>query len=86
MKKGIMASPDARALRLANELRRRLKRKAAKLKAQRPDDLEQLDREERARLTVKAVRRRLKDAISLLETRRVAFSRLVERLSRDGRL
>jgi hypothetical protein len=84
--KNDMVSPDARALRLANKLRRRVKKKAAKLKAQRPADLEQVDREARARLAVKAVSRRLKDEIATLETRRATFSRLIEQLSRDGRL
>ena len=83
--KNDMASPDARALRLANELRRRFKKKAAKLKVQRLPDPEQSDREERARLAVKAVRRRLKDAISTLEIRQAAFSRLVAQLWSDGR-
>jgi hypothetical protein len=84
--KSDMVSDDARALRLVHKLRRRVKKKAAKLRAQRPADPAQSDREERARLAVKAVNRRLKDAISTLESRRTALSQLVEQLSRDDQL
>jgi hypothetical protein len=82
-----IGSPDERALKLANELRHRVKKRAAKLREQRRGaDLEPSDGDERARLAVKAVGRRLKDAISILETRRAVFARLVEHLSRDDRL
>jgi hypothetical protein len=84
--KNAMVSPDDRALRLANKLRRSVKKKAAKLKAQRPADPEQVEREERARLAVRAVSWHLKDEIATLETRRAAFLRVVEQLWRDSRL
>ena len=80
-----MENSDTRVLRLANELRRRVKKKATKLKAQRPTDPEQLARQERARVAVQAVSRRLKDVISSLEVRRATFSRLVD-LSRENQL
>jgi hypothetical protein len=76
-----IGSPDERALKLANELRRRVKKRAAKLKEQQPADAEQSEQHERARAAVKAVNRRLKDAISILEIRRAAFSRVVQQLS-----
>lgn len=78
------SSPDERALKLANELRRRVKKRAAKLRESRHADVEQSEREERARIAVKAVGRHLKDAISTLEIRRAAFSRVVEQLSANG--
>ena len=65
--KSDMVSDDTRALRLVHKLRRRVKKKAAQLRAQRPADPAQSDREERARLAIKAVNRRLRNAIATLE-------------------
>lgn len=84
MNNDIMVSHDARALRLANKLRRRVKKKAARLEHQRPADPEQSDREARALLAVKAVNRRLRDVSATLESRRTTYSRRVEQLSKDG--
>jgi hypothetical protein len=75
--KGDMVSHDARALRLANKLRRRVKKKAAKLKVQSPET-------GRARLAVLAVSRRLKDAIDTLEARRSAFAAVIEQMRNEG--
>jgi hypothetical protein len=72
-----MVSHDARALRLANKLRRRVKKKAAKLETQSPEM-------ERARLAVLAISRHLKDAIDTLEARRSTFAAVVEQMRNES--
>jgi hypothetical protein len=76
MKNG-MVSPDARALHLANKLRRRVKKKAAKLEAQSPET-------ERARQAVLSISRRLKDVIGTLEARRSTFAAVIEHMRNES--
>jgi hypothetical protein len=64
-------------LRLANRLRRSIKKKAVKLEAQSPET-------ERARLAVLAISRRLKDAIDTLEARRSTFAAVMEQMRNEG--
>ena len=68
-----MVSDDVRALRLANKLKRRVKRKVAKLAASSPET-------KRARIAVLAISRRLDDAIDTLETKRSTFAAIVEQM------
>ena len=63
--KGNIAGPDAKALRLANELRRRVDKKVGQLRERSPET-------ERARIAVLAVSRHLQEVIAALETRRSA--------------
>jgi len=63
--KGNIAVADAKALRLANELRRRVDKKAGQLSERSPQT-------ERARIAVLAVSRHLQQVIAALETRRSA--------------
>ena len=63
--KGNIAGPDAKALRLANELRRRVDKKVGQLSERSPET-------ERARVAVLAVSRHLQEVIAALETRRSA--------------
>jgi hypothetical protein len=65
--KNEMVSADAKALRLANELRRRVKKKVGKLKARSTVDPGQSHQTERARRAALAVSRRLKQVIATLE-------------------
>jgi hypothetical protein len=79
--KGDMVSHDARAVRVASKLRRRIKKKAGKLKARLAADSGQSHQTERARRAALAVSRRLKEVIVTLEAHRFA----VEQLSRESR-
>jgi hypothetical protein len=79
--KGDMVSHDARAVRLASKLRRRIRKKAGKLKARLAADPGQSHQTERARRAALAVSKRLKELIATLEARRFA----VERLSGESR-
>ena len=63
--KGNIAGADAKALRLANELRRRVDKKVGQLRERSPET-------ERARIAVFAVSRHLQEVIAALETRRSA--------------
>jgi len=63
--KGNIAGADAKALRLANELRRRVDKKVGQLRERSPET-------ERARIAVLAVSRHLQEVIAALETRRSA--------------
>ena len=65
--KNEMVSADAKALRLANELRRRVKKKVGKLKAWSAVDPSQSHQTERARRAALAVSKRLKEIIATLE-------------------
>jgi hypothetical protein len=62
-----MVSDDVRALRLANKLKRRVKRKVAKLAASSPET-------KRARIAVLAISRRI------LETKRSTFAAVMEQM------
>jgi hypothetical protein len=68
-----MVSDDVRALRLANKLKRRVKRKVAKLAASSPET-------KRARIAVLAISRRLDDAIDILETKRSTFAAVMQQM------
>lgn len=63
--KGNITGADAKALRLANELRRRVDKKVGQLRERSPET-------ERARIAVLAVSRHLQEVIAVLETRRSA--------------
>jgi hypothetical protein len=71
MNNDIMVSHDARALRLANKLRRRVKRKAAS-RHQRTADPEVGSGSAGARRS--QLNRRLKDVIATLESRRTTYA------------
>lgn len=68
---------DVRALRLANKLRRRINRKAGRLKAEVAAGPGHSDETKRARKAVVAVGARLDEVISTLEARRAAFLAIV---------
>ena len=68
-----MVSNEVRALRLANKLKRRVKKKVAKLATNSPET-------KRARIAVLAISRRLEDAIDILETKRSTFAAIVEQM------
>ncbi len=64
--KNELVSADVKALRLANELRRRVKKKVGKLKAGSAVDVGQSHQTERARRAALAVSKRLKKIIATL--------------------
>jgi hypothetical protein len=64
---------DERALRLAINLRRRMKKEAGRLKAEVAAEPGQADENNRARKAVVGVVARLHEVISTLEARRSAF-------------
>jgi hypothetical protein len=76
---------DERALRLANNLRRRINKEAGRLKADIAAEPRQSDETMRARKAVLAVRVRLDELISTLEaTRRSSFRAIVGLSAESG--